>query len=285
MISIIVCSVKPELLAIFKKNVAETIGDIEYEFVDIDNRERKWPIAKAYNEGAKMAKYPYLLFAHEDIEFLNNDWGRKITDKLSEEDCGVIGFAGGVFKPATISGWSSHNPRLHRENYHAYHKGELRHNVVNHTSDFGRVITLDGLALFVRRNVWEEFPFDEKVLTGFHCYDIDFTMQISMKYKNYVSFEVHVLHKSKGSYDAKWLDASFSIMREKWDSITPMSLDPMPDKTVLQKVDEELLWYALKISYNSNSPYYDTIVKSYMALPCTLKHLGRTIRLFIKYRR
>lgn len=59
MVSIIICSVSPLLLEDLKQNIAQTIG-VEYEIIAIDNREKRWPIAKAYNYGAQQAKYPYL---------------------------------------------------------------------------------------------------------------------------------------------------------------------------------------------------------------------------------
>ena len=43
---------------------------------------------------------------------------------------------------------------------------------------FEEVVTLDGLGLFVRKEVWNLYPFDEKLLIGFHCYDLDFSLQI-----------------------------------------------------------------------------------------------------------
>lgn len=284
MLSIIVCSVNPEVLSVLKDNVARTIGETEYEFVVIDNRVTKWPIAKAYNEGAKKAIYPNLLFAHEDIEFLTDDWGKIITEKLSEEDCGVMGFAGSTYKSPLLSGWYSYDMAVTRANYHSYFGDELVHNTVNAFSHFERVVTLDGLALFVRKNVWAEFPFDEKLLTGFHCYDIDFSMQISQKYKNYVIYAVNVLHKSHGNYDEKWFEASYSIIDAKWRRITPLHVGELPDKKMLRRMEDNMLWAAIKMAYKCRSAYMDRIRKEYRSLPFSFKHLGRSIRLFFKYR-
>ena len=68
MLSIIICSVLPERLRKISQNIDETIG-VEYEIVTIDNREKCWSIARAYNEGARQAKYPNLFFVHEDVMF------------------------------------------------------------------------------------------------------------------------------------------------------------------------------------------------------------------------
>ncbi len=283
MVSIVVCSIKPELLDIFKENVASTIGDCEYEVLAIDNRERKWPIAKAYNEGARSARYPYLLFAHEDIEFLNPDWGKTISLKLAEDDCGVIGFAGATYRAAAISGWAPSDKDFCRTNFHLIdRKGNMVHDRVNMNSGFEQVLTIDGMAMFVRKDVWEKFPFDEEHLKGFHCYDIDFSMQIAKKYRNYVCGTVDVLHKSNGSYDASWIDATFRIMRTKWNKMQIDNLEH-PDAQTTAKIHEDLLWVALKMAWKHKSMHYESIVKEYRKLPWSYKHLNRSLRLFFKY--
>ena len=81
MLSIIICSVSPERLQAVKQNIQQSIG-VEHEFVVIDNREKKWPIAKAYNYGARAAVYPYLFFVHEDVKFHSQNWGLFIDQHL-----------------------------------------------------------------------------------------------------------------------------------------------------------------------------------------------------------
>lgn len=49
MLSIIICSVSPERLEQVTRNIHDTIG-VDYEIIAIDNREKQWPIVRAYNE-------------------------------------------------------------------------------------------------------------------------------------------------------------------------------------------------------------------------------------------
>ena len=58
MLSIIICSISPERLQEISQNIHATIG-VEHEIIAIDNREKCWSIARAYNEGARQARYPY----------------------------------------------------------------------------------------------------------------------------------------------------------------------------------------------------------------------------------
>ena len=103
MLSIITCSIKPEQLKAFKKNIEDTIG-IPFELIAFDNRVHQYGLCKVYNECARQAKYDFLCFAHEDISFQTYDWGKIIISELSKPDCGVIGFAGASHKSLTISG-------------------------------------------------------------------------------------------------------------------------------------------------------------------------------------
>ena len=104
MFSIIICSISPERLSQLKANIQKTIG-VEHEIIAFDNREKRYPIARVYNEGARQARYPYLFFVHEDVLFHSENWGEVIAGKLKEPDCGVIGFVGSKMKLKVYSGW------------------------------------------------------------------------------------------------------------------------------------------------------------------------------------
>ena len=189
MFSIIICSISPERLSRLKENIEETIG-VEHEIIAFDNRELKWPIAKVYNEGARRARHPYLFFVHEDVRFHTLGWGEVIAGKLKEPDCGVIGFAGSKIKLKTYTGWGTKGEYSHVLMYQGgLGKTLLMVSHIYPDEPFSEVITLDGLGMFVAKAVWEQYPFDEKMLTGFHCYDLDFSLQIatSSRYKNFIS--------------------------------------------------------------------------------------------------
>ena len=105
MFSIIVCSIRPAEAEALRQNIAATIGDVPFEFIAYDNRGTGKGIAEVYNECASRAKYDLLCFAHEDIEFRSEGWGRDIASKLEEQGTGVIGFAGSTYKSAYPTGW------------------------------------------------------------------------------------------------------------------------------------------------------------------------------------
>ena len=152
MLSIIICSVSPERLEQVTRNIHDTIG-VDYEIIAIDNREKQWPIARAYNEGASRAHYPFLFFVHEDVKFHSVGWGKCIEKKLKEPDCGVIGFAGSKVKLKCYSGWGD----VYKWDVIFYYQSvgtETQFRVASVTMEhpFKEVLVLDGFAMFVRKD-------------------------------------------------------------------------------------------------------------------------------------
>lgn len=231
MLSIIICSISPERLQEISQNIHATIG-VEHEIIAIDNREKCWSIARAYNEGARQARYPYLFFVHEDVKFHSQDWGTVVAEKLAEPSCGVIGFAGTKIMFDCYSGWMQHR-RFACTSY-LQKKGNVTaftgFNVVQ-GEWFAEVVAVDGFGMFVRKEVWKAYPFDEKMLTGFHCYDVDFSLQIavSKRYRNYVccSPEVQVEHLSEGNYNRNWCQDTVRMYNRKWNVILPIKIDDL----------------------------------------------------------
>lgn len=291
MLSIIICSISPEYLKSLESNIQQTIG-IDYEIIAIDNREKQWPIAKAYNYGAQRAKYPYLFFVHEDVCFHSNSWGREIVNKLAEPDCGVIGFGGSKVKLSCYSGWYQCGECTVTYFYQDLHNGLTGFHVANTFLEhpFEEVVVLDGLGLFVRKDVWEQFPFDEKLLTGFHCYDIDFTLQIaSVHLKNYVccSSQVLIEHFSMGSMSEGWFSATIR-MHEKWKHLLPMKTGDVNISDKRRKRYEEKLSYDFLhriLRMNCSPSDKKKVLLEFWSRPFSWNHLFHCISCTFKYLR
>lgn len=230
MFSIICCSINPQAADRLRANIEATCG-VPFEFIAYDNRGRSDGLCKVYNACAARARYDMLCFVHEDVEFLTEGWGRIIAAKLAEPDCGVIGFAGSILKLRRLSGWHNGGGDL-RAHYVQYMNG--RHHTADFNPeglDFSPVVTLDGLCLFVRRDVWQKTPFDEQTFTGFHGYDIDFTLAVACRCRNYVCNKVMVEHFSTGGYSQQWLD-TMKRLHHKWRSRLPIFATPLPKSEI-----------------------------------------------------
>ena len=292
MVSIIICSVSPHLLKELQQNIAQTIG-IEYEIIAIDNREQHWPIAKVYNYAAQQAKYPYLFFVHEDIRLLSDKWGKLMISKLAEPDCGVVGFVGDKARFSCCSGWYQYCDMSKISYfYQRIKEGKTLFLVENAdlNQPFQEVITLDGLGFFVRKEIWKKYPFDENLLTGFHCYDIDFSLQIaSANYKNYVccSNQMLIEHFSQGNFsDASWFSTTLRL-HEKWKSLLPMKTDLNISDKKIRKCEELASYDFFKQILKSSCDILlkRKVLKMFLWRPFSWKHLKNSISAIIKYLR
>lgn len=288
MFSIIICSISPERLSRLKENIEETIG-VEHEIIAFDNRELKWPIAKVYNEGARRARHPYLFFVHEDVRFHTLGWGEVIAGKLKEPDCGVIGFAGSKIKLKTYTGWGTKGEYSHVLMYQGgLGKTLLMVSHIYPDEPFSEVITLDGLGMFVAKAVWEQYPFDEKMLTGFHCYDLDFSLQIatSSRYKNYVCCTPKVLieHFSAGCYNKTWFEDTIRLHREKWQAFLPIwTSDVHPNPKELKRLEEKWFHKFMRKLLRYETSYRKQLLREFLAYPFSWKHLGHCIKCLYRY--
>lgn len=288
MLSIIICSVSPERLQRVSQNMHDTIG-VEHEIIAIDNREKHWPIARAYNEGARQAHYPYLFFVHEDVMFHSLNWGMAIEKKLKEPDCGAIGFAGSKVMFNCFSGWMQHL-RFACTFYYQRCGGLTRFSVFNVVLEhpFEEVVVLDGLGIFVRKDVWELYPFDEKMLTGFHCYDVDFSLQISAgrKFKNYVCCSTNVLieHFSEGDYNRGWCQDTIRMYNQKWSQILPLKASDFDlSKKEIRKYTEKSFNRFVRKSMKIDYPEKKAVLRAFLAYPFSLEHFGHCISVLCKY--
>jgi len=224
MISVITCSINPPICKKMTDSITATIG-VPFELIVFDNREKHWGLCKVYNHCAKQAKYPYLCFVHEDIIMETPDWGKIMTDFAAQTpDCGVIGFAGGRRVQRFFSGWNGDEAVYVKERKKISGNIELLCKNPERVNWY-KALTLDGLFLFCKYFVWQEHPFDEKTITGFHVYDADFTFSVSMHYQNYIHLGlISIFHASPGDINRNYWDSIFAFQK-KWKHLTPKYLN------------------------------------------------------------
>ncbi|MCH5307592.1 MAG: hypothetical protein J1E37_05875 [Prevotella sp.] len=220
MISFIVCSINPDRTNALQKNIAKTVG-VDYEFIVEDNRGNLHGICKAYNDGARKAKYENLCFVHEDVVFRGESWGIAIEEKLSEPQTGIIGFMGTIYKSKAPSGWNV-LPNLNRSHFIQTINGQERFSS-EIIGDFSPCVILDGACLFMNAKLWNKHHFDEIACPGFHCYDIDICIQATCAgYINYVCGTCWVEHFSAGVFSIEWARNILSLHLQKWNEKLPL---------------------------------------------------------------
>lgn len=227
MISLIICSRQPDIPQSLKDNIAETIG-VEYELVIIDNSENQYSIFQAYNEGVRRARYPYLCFMHDDILYHTQDWGEKVIEHFQDEKVGLIGVVGGHYLPDCPASWWSTECRSGKviqgyfDNLGKYCVKEFnwnRYNVFDNKSIIVSVV--DGFWFCIRKGLFDKVRFDEN-FKGFHCYDLDISMQIQeLGYDVRVIFDNLIEHFSFGNLDIDLFKQN-KLFYQKWKNDLPV---------------------------------------------------------------
>ncbi len=208
MISVLICSARPDLLQQVSDNVKSTIG-IEHEIIYQDNREIDEGICKVYNKLAEKARFDHLCFLHEDVLLQTKEWGKKIVEILSTVDnIGLVGIAGCKYKSSYFSGWFSNTKELDCANYiHQYQNhSEKVYLSPDESKKLHEVVCIDGVFMCCTKKAWELYKFNESQLTGFHFYDIDFSLSVAHIYKVMVTYDIDLTHiTTGGDYGNKWV--------------------------------------------------------------------------------
>ena len=222
MISVIVCSANSVLLEKLRSNIEATIG-CEYEILAFDNREIKKGISTVYNEQAAKATHQILCFLHEDVIIHSREWGAGLQKLLSLESVGLVGISGAVYKSRYPGSWATCHPSLYRTNSIQHFKNESRPintNINPDNATAAQVAVMDGVFMATLRDIFDQYKFDEKILKGFHGYDIDYSLQVGQRYKVLINYDLLLEHLSEGALNQDWL-CSTLLIHKKWNKTLP----------------------------------------------------------------
>lgn len=245
MISIIICSRNKTLLNNVSESINKTIG-VPYEIIAIDNSEAKYGICKAYNLGASQAQYDIFCFMHEDVLFATKNWGINVVNHLRDESVGLIGAMGAYPTLKVPSCYLFEVCRLESNFIHVDTNTNIstpQYNTVNPKEKLllKEVTAIDGAIMITRRDVFNDFQFDDILLTGFHGYDIEYSLQINSRYKVCVAFDMIIEHLFFSvRLNQQYIIETIKVYK-KWQSLLPITIDNFTDTEY-----KDFHWLALK---------------------------------------
>jgi len=192
----------------------------------------------------------------------------------------LLGVAGSSYKALAPSGWENFgaiNLYINIIQSYKYQKREPDIVNINPTNEkLPSVACVDGVWLCTKKSIALEFPFDEDLFKGFHCYDLDFSFLVGQKYKVAVTFEILINHFSEGDYSKTWIDENL-ILHKKWNHLLPLNKQGL---TVKESIKAE------KITFNK---FVDKLIKfnypakkAFALLREGNKYSGLSITLFFK---
>ncbi|MCJ8166335.1 glycosyltransferase family protein [Pontibacter sp. E15-1] len=282
MISIVVCSRSKVLLENLKNDIEHSIG-VQYELIVIDNSNNEYDIFKAYNLGVHQCKGNIICFSHEDVKFHSKNWGQKVHNHFKDDDVGMIGVVGCTALPKVPAPWWN-NQMI---NYHlinliqcwgdrqipdgGYRKTFCEGKTIDYNNPEPKInlheaVTLDGLWFCIRKDLFSNISFDELTCPGFHCYDIDISLQVGQFKKVAVVYDILIEHFSLGTLSQGWFLASLAF-NKKWEGSLPKVLNNYDKQTYIQYEIECLLTFAYWMqSANFNDALIKETIKYYLIL-------------------
>jgi hypothetical protein len=205
----------------YVKELEYSCGMRKPEIIPIENK-GEISLSKAYNMGLEYSKNDMVVFVHDDVKFVTDNWGRKLSKHFSRNpEYGIIGVAG---TDSLVSGmwWED---RIHM------------HGIVNHTEN-GRVwtsrfsqdqgnklkemIVLDGVFFAIDKTKIIH-KFDEE-FKGFHLYDLGFIFPNYLAgVKVGVCTDIRLTHMSVGRTNKMW-EENKKQFEEKYKDHLPCKL-------------------------------------------------------------
>lgn len=182
-----------------------------------DNKE---PLAKVYNQflNTRFYKEKIVVFVHDDVMIEDMFIKSKLNDAMKTFD--IVGVAG------TLPHIEIRKPALwHIMGEKSGHRGVVNHFVNGHFSatNFGdtpsRVLLMDGvfMAVNTEKVIEAGLRFDENNPSGFHFYDMNFSMDANLKKLKMGVYPIMLTHLSPGLQNA---DDAFhkgqNYFIEKW---------------------------------------------------------------------
>ncbi|MGA8611331.1 MAG: glycosyltransferase [Xanthobacteraceae bacterium] len=220
-ISVVVCSREEQKGRRIRAQYEALLAGREFEIIQIYDARS---LCEAYNRGFARTSGDVVIFSHDDIEIISENFATRLLRHLSSKDVvGVVGTSRLAGTSWIAAGW----PQLHGCILHRNPRG------VGFVFDcYGPrpstpIQAIDGVLIAVNRSVCESIRFDEATFDGFHFYDLDFSHRAYLEgFHIGVAWDILLLHDSIGRSDKNWEKYATSFLAKHGSRMTPATGSP-----------------------------------------------------------
>jgi GT2 family glycosyltransferase len=220
MISIVMCSRDDARFESASASYRRALAGIEHEIVRIADATG---MCEGYNRGIARARGERLLLSHDDVEILGDDFAANVAAQFERFD--LFGVAGTtrLIGPA----WHYAGPPwVYGQVAHFDHDGSPLVHLYSVPAPAVRgAQAVDGVLIGVRRAVWEKQPFDAATLSGFHCYDLDFSYRAHRAgFACGIACDLTILHRiggHTGYLTGEWQSAAAAFYEKHKSTLPP----------------------------------------------------------------
>ncbi len=199
--SIIICSHLPHRASAAHAHFEKLFAGRVFEIIMITDAVS---LCEGYNRGFAQSVGRFIIFSHDDIEFVNANLPEQLAAHLDAFD--VIGVAGTTLltNGAWVSAGDPHAFALFA--YPDVEEGRVLIKVCGRGgAAIAHVQALDGCFMAAKRAAVEQIGFDASSFDGFHLYDLDFSYRAYLQGLNVaVCRDLLPIHASTGKPDQHW---------------------------------------------------------------------------------
>jgi len=199
--SVIVCSVDVAREEAMRANIGRALAGRDHELVVIHDARS---LCEGYQRGLDASRFPWVVFAHDDVELVGDDAFDALERALERHD--VVGLAGSRVVNGPAVTWAGH-PHIHGcVTYPETSNSALEVAAFSlEAGILGGMQALDGLFIAANRDAARRVGFDAATFDGFHFYDLDFTYRAHRAgLRLAVTTEIAAIHASAGQFDSAW---------------------------------------------------------------------------------
>jgi GT2 family glycosyltransferase len=237
MYSIIICSIDDARFAAVRANLSQRLQGHAHEVIRISDAKS---LAEGFNRGIAQSRGDRLIFCHDDIEILSDDFAERLDGHLNQYD--LVGIAGA--NRVIRSEWvSAGPPHIFGQIAQLYSQGGFYVAIFGVPArSVGGICVMDGLFFAARRAVVEKIKFDSQTFDGFHHYDLDFTFAAHLAgFRLAVATDLLLLHRSPGNKDERWKHYARLFHQKYAQHLHPMSQRTFAIAAVQVQTKEEAL--------------------------------------------
>jgi hypothetical protein len=220
-VSVVVCSRDEAKGRRIRAHYEAVFAGHDFEIIQIYDARS---LCEAYNRGFARTSGDVVIFSHDDIEIVSDDFLRRLLRHLSSSDlAGVVGTTQLAGTSWIAAGW----PRLHGCIVHPSHIGPgLAFDCYGPRPD-EPIQAVDGVLIAANRRVCETIRFDEATFDEFHFYDLDFSYRAFLEgFRVAVAWDVLIRHDSVGRSDESWQKYAKLFLAKHGSRITLATRSP-----------------------------------------------------------
>jgi Glycosyltransferase like family/Tetratricopeptide repeat len=221
-VSVVVCSRDEAKGRRIKAHYEALFAGRDFEIIQIYDARS---LCEAYNRGFVRTSGEVVIFSHDDIEIVSDDFASRLLRHLSSSDlAGVVGTTQLAGTSWIAAGW----PRLHGCIVHPSQSGPGFAFDCYGPRPCDPIQAVDGVLIAANRRVCETIRFDEATFDGFHFYDLDFSHRAFLEgFRIAVAWDVLLLHNSVGRSDGNWQKYAQLFLAKHGNRMTLGTRSPM----------------------------------------------------------